>query len=368
MIDKEKEELLLKCLQGKAEKTEYEKAYAWIYADKSNFEYYKSARDAWIAAGIIRSYDEYDYCRAWNRVAGKIRRNNWFDPGRQGIFSGWKQIAAFFIVALISGLLTYHVFLPEREAEEYVVKAPRGSRSYLDLPDDSKVWLNAGSTLRYSTDYSVSDRLVSLEGEAFFNVNTDDEFSFDVRAYNLVFKAVHENETLFNIKAYPNENIIEATVLSGLVMLERETPAGDIKQIVIEPDQRVTMVYDDSIRTEEPEEERIEREPFKEVEYLYYEDDINPGIYTSWKDDRFIFHEKKLRDIILRLERRYNVEFIIEDEALLEYRLTDTLEQVTIEQLLRAIRPSVPMDFEVKDREVFLWSDQINKQYDNKFY
>jgi transmembrane sensor len=79
---------------------------------------------------------------------------------------------------------------------------------------------------------------------------------------------------------------------------------------------------------------------------------INTEIYTSWKDKRLIFDSERMADLAVKLERIYDVKISFEDEELKNYRLTGSLEQETIEELLYAIRLTIPMDFHIKNRNM----------------
>jgi hypothetical protein len=63
------EETILKCLQGKADASEYESSFNWIHSERSHLDYYQTLRDAWIASGIVTSRNEYDCIRAWRRIS-----------------------------------------------------------------------------------------------------------------------------------------------------------------------------------------------------------------------------------------------------------------------------------------------------------
>jgi hypothetical protein len=69
MIDGTEEEMILKCLQGRADAKEYEASFNLIHSDKSHLEFYRTMRDAWVASGIVTSKNEYDCIKAWRRIS-----------------------------------------------------------------------------------------------------------------------------------------------------------------------------------------------------------------------------------------------------------------------------------------------------------
>lgn len=97
-----------------------------------------------------------------------------------------------------------------------VVLAPSGQKSQLVLPDGTEVWLNSGSKLTYDSHYAFSDRVVKLEGEAYFDVKQNKEIPFIVKTDKMDVK-VHG--TAFNVNAYADESNIAVTLQRGSVSL-----------------------------------------------------------------------------------------------------------------------------------------------------
>jgi transmembrane sensor len=347
----EKDELLLKCLQGKADEKEYEAAYKWITSDNSNYSYYERIRDAWIAAGIVTNKNEYNCNKAWQSIA---RRTGvlWFNT--PAIASGFRNIAAVFIIALTIGAFSVHYFYSTKNIfteREIVVKAPLGAKTYMVLPDSTKVWLNAGSTLKFSTHYDNTRRSVHLVGEAYFDVESNSDMPFSVHAHDLVINALG---TEFNVKAYPEEKNVETTLVSGLVSLEREIPGGDIERVLLRPNQRAYSSHEETIIGEADEtdgdentqelNEKTVMAQVKPLEKIAVEKVVDTDIYTSWKDKRLVFDREKMADLAVKLERIYDVRITFKDDELKDYHLTGSLEQETLEQLLYAIRLTIPLD------------------------
>ena len=90
------------------------------------------------------------------------------------------------------------------------VTAPLGSTSEIVLPDSSRVWLNAGSRIKYTTTFNQNNRMLYLEGEGYFRVAKNKQLPFVVDAYGFEVKAIG---TEFNVKAYKEDAIIETTMV-----------------------------------------------------------------------------------------------------------------------------------------------------------
>ncbi len=375
MKDRSLDELFLKCLQGKANEQEYETAYKWINSDKSNYEYYKEIRDSWVAAGIVTNHSEYNCNKAWRRIA---RRTGIQMISVPRINSGMRNIAAIFIFAFVLGVLGYHFLYSRNDVfieRDFIVEAPLGSKTFLMLPDSTSVWLNAGSTLRYSTHYDITGRTVHLTGEAYFNVEPGGKLPFQVYAKDLVISALG---TEFNVKAYPDEELVETTIVSGLVSLERTAPDGDIEKILLRPSQRAYSATGDSIigvigmpdKTAEEVDKVIEGidseilSLVRPLDKLTVEKDVNIEVYTSWKDNRMVFEREKMADLAVKLERIYDVKIIFKDSELKEYHLSGSLEQETLVQLLDAVRLAIPLDYSFEnDKIVLSMNHELKEKY-----
>ncbi len=364
-------ELLLKCLQGKADEQEYEYAYKWINSDKSNLAYYQGICNMWISTGIITNNNKHNCNKAWRRIARRTGIQ-WINIPK--INSGWKNIAAVFFIAFTLGAFGYLIFYSKNQIfieREYIVQAPLGSKAFLILPDSTKIWLNAGSTLKYSTHYDITSRSVYLSGEAYFNVESNSELPFRVHAHDIVINALG---TEFNVKAYPEEKQVETTLVSGIVSLERKVPGGDIERVILRPNQRAYSSHGatkiDELHVTDVEEEiadeKIGVTPSGLFGKIAVERVLNTEVYTSWKDKRLVFDREKMADLAVKLERIYDVRITFKDNELKDYYLSGSLEQETLEQLLYAIRLTIPLDFSIEKNNVVLtMNHHLKGKYNN---
>lgn len=124
-------------------------------------------------------------------------------------------------VALILGFsLALFISAPPKQSTENILTntifAPSGQKSQLVLPDGTQVWLNSGSKLTYNSRYALSDRVVRLEGEAYFDVKKNKEIPFIVKT-DAVDVQVHG--TAFNVNAYADERNISVALVNGKVSL-----------------------------------------------------------------------------------------------------------------------------------------------------
>lgn len=129
-------------------------------------------------------------------------------------FSLFLKVAASFL--LIAAVVVGSYYLPDTNSEtENMVRydTKLGDQKVLALPDGSKVWLNANSTLSYHNDFK-QQRHLTLNGEAFFEVVSDPDRPFVVHTAKTVTKVLG---TKFNLKSYPEETLVRITVVEGKV-------------------------------------------------------------------------------------------------------------------------------------------------------
>ena len=272
----------------------------------------------------------------------------------------WAAIGLIFMVfgSLIHYLLSNQGSL--LEADSYEVIVPAGSRSNLILKDGTSVWLNADSRLSYSEKFGDSDRSVHLEGEGYFEVEKDSESPFTVVTSEVEIVALG---TSFNVKSYPDENLIQTTLVSGSLLVNRlkTTEQG----LTMEPNQQLTY-YRDSRQlklTEEAdakdEAEKIKEEkrlPGNELPKAVLRRGVDPEIFTSWKDNRLILEDEPFESIAVKLERRFGTIIQIKDEDIGKRRFKGRFEEVTMEQALSALQFVSPFDYYMQNDTIYISS------------
>ena len=209
------------------------------------------------------------------------------------------------------------------------INAPNGSRVQFNLPDGSSGWLNSGSSLKFPTRFTGKERIVVLNGEAYFNVKKDLKHNFVVHTK---YSQVRALGTSFNVLSYSDIDAIEEVTLeSGIVRIEKEMKDGSISKVMsLKPGQHVQM--DHLLGTIKS----TQNETTK---------------YTAWIDGRLIFRNDPLERVIMNLKRYYNVEIEVEDEELIKFHFHATFEDETLFETLRLIKLSSPIDYRILPRE-----------------
>lgn len=156
---------------------------------------------------------------------------------------------------------------------------PRGGQYRIVLPDGTKVWLNAASSLRFPSSFSGSERRVELTGEAYFEVAKNREMPFRVVSGDQVVEVLG---THFNISAYPEEATVSTTLLEGSVRVSR-TGSGDSR--LLEPGEQ-SEVGGDGIRVER----------------------VDAGRAVAWKNGYFVFSHESIGSIMRKISRWYDID------------------------------------------------------------
>jgi transmembrane sensor len=118
------------------------------------------------------------------------------------------------------------------------LSTPRGGQYQLNLPDGSKVWLNAASSITYPTSFVGKERKVTITGEAYFEVTHDAAKTFKVQVKGT---EVEDLGTHFNINAYPEEQSINTTLLEGKVRVTSGSGTNS-RQSILKPSQQARVV------------------------------------------------------------------------------------------------------------------------------
>ncbi|WP_262248370.1 FecR family protein [Parapedobacter soli] len=205
------------------------------------------------------------------------------------------------------------------------ISTPRGGQYQVVLPDGSKVWLNAGSRLRFPAVFAAGSREVFLEGEGFFSVAHNDQ-RFIVRTDGQQITVLG---TEFNVRAHPDEPMVQTTLLRGSVQVDLNNQGASH---ILKPNQQA--VVDRQAQTV-----RIE--------------EVVTSEYAAWKDGYFTFRNTPLATVMQDVARWYDVS--IDAGSLPDKRLYAVLPRdVSLATLLEMIGLTSGIEFDLKEGRVSL--------------
>lgn len=239
------------------------------------------------------------------------------------------------------------------------ITAPYGSKSDIILPDSSHVILNAGSTIRYRSDFNTNNRDIDLTGEAYFKVAKNASLPLIVTAGNLNVKAIG---TEFNIKAYHDESFIETTLIEGKVEISQLGDSIETGQVIdLNPNQKAIYIKEsDSYKLEKVQD--LNSPVAEPVKTIYDNILISPKVdinqVVAWTKGKLIIKGESLDNLCIELQRKYDVSFVLGDEEISKYRFTGVLLDETLEQVLNVIKLTAPIAYRLEGKTVILNSDK----------
>lgn len=221
----------------------------------------------------------------------------------------------------------------EKDLTWVEIKAPAWTRARFTLPDNSMVWLNSNSSIRYRGDF-IADRTLLMEGEAFFSVVSDKTHPFNVKVDDITITATG---TKFNVASYKDERNLEVVLEEGILEVSH---GNEKKSVEIEPNELLTYDRKDDGFT---------------TEY------IQPQKYVSWTEGKLVFRNDPIDVIARRLGRWYNVDVEIKGDNFDQSRLRATFDEENLEEVLWYLQRSLPIRYEIIQGGLFQ-GDEFSKK------
>jgi ferric-dicitrate binding protein FerR (iron transport regulator) len=221
--DNDIDELIGKYLAGEA--TPEESAYIenWQSQNDTNRKYVDQFRTIFVKASAVKEWQEFDTDAAWGKLRTKLHtpkgREVSMPPTQPQHFLYLKIAASILIVCSIGFFIYRGMNAPIKSIEVVAEKQTIGDT----LPDGSGVFLNKKTKLTYSYNKKKKSHIVKLKGEAYFNINHQDDKKFLVDAEGVFIRDIG---TSFNVTAYPESNTVEVLVEEGEVQFFTDDNAG----------------------------------------------------------------------------------------------------------------------------------------------
>ncbi|HQW91753.1 MAG: FecR family protein [Chitinophagaceae bacterium] len=278
-------------------------------------------------------------------------------PVKKPFYKRWVMYAtaAAFLVSII---LLYPFVADDAKNKETASVSPineiiinPGSRTKIQLPDGSQVWVNSGSSLTYEDNFKGSTREVHLDGEAYFDVVKDPSRPFIVHTTGIDIKVLG---TAFNVKAYKMEPVIEATLIHGSIEVINKNRPGS-PGVMLKPHEK--LVYNKYPVTDQ----RDQRADIVVPESDAYSITIKPLnnniadsdiVETAWVYNKLVFEDERFETLALKMERWYNLKISFENEKLKDYRISGSFVNETPEEAFKELQFLVPFRYSVKNNEV----------------
>lgn len=344
-------ELIRKHLSGEATREELQFLLKWLKADAGHVVFFNQTCLAWENSADF-SLKGYETELALSRLNKRILQYQ-NKPAKSIPVIRFGRVAAVMLMLVASSFFLYFFLVNNKKDNEMVQMfeaiAPPSQKSQIILSDGTKVWLNSGTVLKYSPDYGKQTRDVFLQGEAYFEVAKNPHKPFQVHASKLVIKALG---TSFNVKCYDNEKTIETTLVEGSVKIFKNASAISRKYtpIILKPNEKAVFVKEN----EHMEVAILEKEKFVASSRTMSIPDL-PSIEAviSWKNEELIFENETFEEMAMKLERWYNVKFILSDQTMKTERYSGAFtNDESLDKVLEIISKATPIRYEIKNKTV----------------
>ncbi len=322
---------ILDILEEDSPSKEYSEFEAWLNDSKEHKEDFDSFRDTYLQISSLKKENNPEKFKPNMSQAWEIIHAKTIKKRRRSIrFHYLSHVAAVIILCLTAGAILF----PHRKTLEdttCVVSVPKGESRELCLPDGTHVRMKPESELHYPATFNGDKRIVSLSGEAYFEVKKDKSHPFLVKTEQIVVEVLG---TSFNVSSYTENDITSVTLVEGLVRICNEKGENTL----LTPSQ--CLEYNKSegntnIRT------------------------VNTQLYTAWINGKMYFENETLNNILTELKHWYSFDVACTDSTLLKRHFSfEVTNGGTLSEILEIINYTSDLHCEIENNIIHI---QIKK-------
>ncbi len=323
--------IIAKSLTSQLDDQELKELGEWKLASKENLSEHNDFVELWIKSGSLALPSSINHHNAFKI----IRNNTGLNPSPKRWLNIAVQVAAVLVLSLVfSGIYSYlnkgnndRIFTNNSSQPVYhEIKAAFGTQAKVELADGTTVFLNSGSKLRFPQTFDNQEqRKVILDGEGYFSVTKNPGQPFVVQVKKLDIKVLG---TKFNVEAYSDNPSVNIALVEGSVLLQGQSGKGNKDLMRLTPNQVATLNKSDNILSK------------SDVADLYK--------YTAWINGRIVFFGDPIQTVVNKLGKWYNVDIVIDDKRLENYRFTGTFIDESLEQILNILSLTSPMTYNIE--------------------
>lgn len=316
--------LITNLLTGSSSMSERAELARWMNSEEAEHD----SKEAWKSAS--KDIENSLKNEMWDNIRSKIKNIIPESvPAKRIKYKTYSipKVAAFIAIILCSTLTAYLLYNnmigQEKgiEGDIYTFEVERGQKGSMRLADGTVVYLNSASKISYAGNYNSKNRVVNLDGEAYFKVAKNPNKKFIVTCNGVDIEALG---TEFNVKAYPNDSIITTTLATGKVKVSSN-------------EQSVTLLPKD-VATYNLKHQTIQSSTVNDISIADY-----------WRTGQLVFDAEPLSSIAQNIERMYNVKVYIEDTKLRKMKFTGTIQNNSLNNVLHIMSLSYPLTYTVTD-------------------
>lgn len=342
-LDQKQWGLIQRYVTGNADPEERQRVESWMAEAHENRRIIQEVRDVWnrtppetFDVDVQQAWEQFRYRNQKSKMAAapvnfKVRRGS-----TTSLYL--LRAAAVLLVALFTGLFVYsHMRTIEQTAPQDIsafnvlqeLKTERGEKARVTFSDGTSVMLNAASSVRFPQEFHGTQREVYLEGEAYFEVAHNPDQPFIVHSQDARVEVLG---TKFNVRGWSEDPGVEVVVGGGKVSVQSSNR---------QPNERSEVILTKGFKTE-IQRGRNPAEPVK----------VDPVHQLLWTSGGIHFDNEPLRGVVRDLERRFNVNIMIDDKALLDVPYTGTFQYAELNEILSVIAASLEVGYSRDGTEV----------------
>lgn len=323
----------------------------WLAQKPENIKEFNIANELWQNVINASRFEYYQKTASWLIVTSSLGfvKNNSSRITLVKKTSYWAWIAAaclafIFLLGIINIWISTKNEFTKTMIASNIIYTDEKERATVILPDSTRVILNSASKLEYNGQYNLNSRQVNLIGEAYFDVRTNPAKPFLVKLSDMTISA---KGTRFNVLSYNDEVRVEATLEEGIieVLIENNEPIQlrSGQQVVLYKNNNQVMVQE-----------------------------VHVDAYLGWIEHKMRFNETPLEEVILKIEKRYNVDVKILHRNLLDLKYTGTFIDESIDEVMQMMSLVSPINYRINNRTaetdslyrkpiVVIWERGLNK-------
>jgi len=235
------------------------------------------------------------------------------------------------------------------QVAENTISTKPGSKSKIQLPDGSQVWLNADSRMTYNESFRGPFREVQITGEAYFDIAKDKDHPFIIHTNSIDVRVLG---TSLNIRSYANEKNTEAVLIRGSIEVTlRSSPD---KKIILQPNEKLVVQNGRAMVVKKgmPSVQKYEDAPVMTLGKAHIQPKDTVAMDILWVKNKLSFDQETLEDVARKIERWYAVKVTITDERLKHTEYSAVFEDESLRQVMEALRMTGNFRYSISKKEV----------------
>jgi ferric-dicitrate binding protein FerR (iron transport regulator) len=232
------------------------------------------------------------------------------------------------------------------------VSTKNGSRTKIQLPDGTQVWLNGSSKLMYDNEhFNASVREVSLTGEGYFDVVKSAARPFIIHTSKMDIRVLG---TAFNVRCYPGEKKTETSLIRGSIEV---TLKNRKDKILLRPSEKL-IISDEELampsKSVAPDKtaDKVVAKDIIVLRHLTVLPQDSTIVETAWVENRLVFSSETFEEVALKMEKWYGVEIEFVNEKLKSEPLTATFKKETLSEALHALQLTTRFNFKINNDHI----------------